>query len=266
MVDEKLLDKLRKLKAHAESAEKIGSEAEAQAFASKLQDLLLTHKLAMTDVEWDQREANEPVEERVTDYEANGLKTKKVRDPFGEKLANIIARAHDCKLLLRSTSRFNGRGIRATVCTNHLIFIGVRSDVVQCEYTFYVLLRLVESIAEKAYCKFFYECQDRGQVEEARGFKSAFKWGFLNRLQERLTYERQAKEEAASSWALVHISKSLTRVQERYTQVCGGNARRISQGVRENAAGTAHGRAAADSVKLNKGIEATGAKPVASLR
>lgn len=37
--------------AHAESAEKIGNEEEAQAFAAMLQKLLLKHKLSMTEVE-----------------------------------------------------------------------------------------------------------------------------------------------------------------------------------------------------------------------
>jgi len=37
---ETIIDKLRKLRAHAESAQKIGNEAEAQAFAAKVQELL----------------------------------------------------------------------------------------------------------------------------------------------------------------------------------------------------------------------------------
>jgi hypothetical protein len=36
-VKDKIIDKIKKLKAHATSAEKIGSEAEAQSFAAMMQ-------------------------------------------------------------------------------------------------------------------------------------------------------------------------------------------------------------------------------------
>jgi 1,6-anhydro-N-acetylmuramate kinase len=50
MTQEKILEKLGKIKAHMESAQEIGNEAEAQAFASMLQNLLTKHKLEMTDI------------------------------------------------------------------------------------------------------------------------------------------------------------------------------------------------------------------------
>jgi hypothetical protein len=52
MTQEKILDKLGKIKAHMESAQEIGNEAEAQAFAAMLQSLLLKHKLEMTDIQY----------------------------------------------------------------------------------------------------------------------------------------------------------------------------------------------------------------------
>lgn len=47
----KLLDKLKKLIAHEESARAIGNIAEAEAFADKIQQLLDTKNLSMSDVE-----------------------------------------------------------------------------------------------------------------------------------------------------------------------------------------------------------------------
>ena len=47
----KILDRLAKLMAHEESARAIGSAAEAEAFADKIQDLLRQYNLSLTDVE-----------------------------------------------------------------------------------------------------------------------------------------------------------------------------------------------------------------------
>lgn len=43
---EKILEKLRKLQAHADSAAEIGNEAEAEAFAAKVQELLTAYKIS----------------------------------------------------------------------------------------------------------------------------------------------------------------------------------------------------------------------------
>ena len=45
---EKVIDKIRKLNAMAEGAEKIGNRTEAEAFATKVQEMLLNHKLTMS--------------------------------------------------------------------------------------------------------------------------------------------------------------------------------------------------------------------------
>lgn len=249
MVQEKVIDKLRKLNAHAESAAKLGNEAEAQAFASMVQRLLLEHKLSMTDVEWEQREAEEPVERRYVDFEKHGLRNKKARVPWTEKLANIVARAHDCRMLLA------GRH------TNRVVFVGARSDVQQCEYTFIVLVRLAERVAERAYVKYFYECQAASDVTLARGFKINFLWGFLVRLQERLEAERSATRAGATTLALVHVSKALARVDRETDRIAGCMMPRIHIRLSENMAGTLEGRAAADRVELHRGVESRRAAP-----
>ena len=63
MTQEKILEKLGKIKAMADSAKEIGNEAEAQAFAAMLQNLLLKHKLDMTDVQYGVHLQEEPVEQ-----------------------------------------------------------------------------------------------------------------------------------------------------------------------------------------------------------
>jgi hypothetical protein len=58
---EKILDKLGKIKAHMESAKEIGNEQEAEAFAGMLQQLLLKHKLEMTDIDYNREMQDEPI-------------------------------------------------------------------------------------------------------------------------------------------------------------------------------------------------------------
>jgi len=60
---DKILDKLAKIKRHMESAQAIGNEQEAQAFAAALQTMLLNHKLEMTDVEYASEMKDEPIVE-----------------------------------------------------------------------------------------------------------------------------------------------------------------------------------------------------------
>lgn len=50
-VNENVMRKLAKIKALKESAESIGSEGEAMAAAAMLNELLMRHKLEMTDIQ-----------------------------------------------------------------------------------------------------------------------------------------------------------------------------------------------------------------------
>ena len=62
---ENVIDKLRKIMAHAASAREIGNLAEAEAFAAKAQELLLRHKLDMTEVEFAAESSRAGYERRV---------------------------------------------------------------------------------------------------------------------------------------------------------------------------------------------------------
>ena len=94
---EKIVDKIRKLKAHAESAETIGSEAEAQAFAAAMQRLMNEHTVTMTDIEFKEYERDEPVDEWNIDYSKyDDIKVKSSRIAWIERLASIVAKAYHC--------------------------------------------------------------------------------------------------------------------------------------------------------------------------
>ena len=60
-MNEKIIEKLQKLMAHEKSAREIGSAAEADAFAAKVSELLLEHKLSMSEVEIANVDQDDPI-------------------------------------------------------------------------------------------------------------------------------------------------------------------------------------------------------------
>jgi len=56
-----IIDRLQKLIAHERSCRQIGNTAEAEAFASRIQTMLSTHKLTMSEVEYIAQETENPI-------------------------------------------------------------------------------------------------------------------------------------------------------------------------------------------------------------
>lgn len=246
-------EKLLKIRNHMESAEKIGNIAEAEAFAAMMQKLMDKHMISLTDLEY-QESKTEEIIERDLDQKKYGIPRKNVRVEWQETLASIIAKAHNCAILVRSRS-------------NLITFVGTKSDVDVAEYMFVTMSRLAETFAQKAYVKFFYECRDDGDVTMARGYKASFLRGFLVRLQQRLreTREETIREAANSSTAMVRISQALARVNTylndpKFKSIPAAQGRRTG-----NRDGYHDGIAAANRVNLGgKAVQTS--KPVGHLK
>ena len=108
---EKVIDKIRKLNAMAEGAGKIGNRAEAEAFATKVQEMLLTHKLTMSDVENFQQDLDDSFGTEITKDEI----TKKKRMWWSEQLAKVVAESHFCKIMVHMNN-------------DNITFVGRNSD------------------------------------------------------------------------------------------------------------------------------------------
>lgn len=240
---EKLLNKLAKIQAHAESAEEIGNEAEAQAFAGMLQQLCLKHKIAMSDIQFQEEEKSEPIKERHMDFDKGKIKKKASRIQWQEHLAIVIAEAHFCRVLVHSGC-------------NTITLVGRESDMAVAEYLFVTLARAIDKMANKAHGKLYREHFAKGTTAKMKGFKSSYKNAFINRLTER--FEEQ-KEQAVqeSSTALVRVEKieeELVDHMKRYDKATGLSTHR-----QFNADGVIAGREAADSIDLKgNGINAGG--------
>jgi len=192
MTQDKLLDKLQKIKKMADGAAAIGSEAEAQAFAEMLQKMLIEHKLEMSDIEFEAYEKEEAVVKQMIDYSKYpDLELKKTRVLWTERLAGVIARAHMCRILVHTGS-------------NRISLVGRKDDIAVAEYMIVTLFRATEKIAKTAHMKYIWEVYKRdGDTHAAQGFKKAFIQSFIMRLADRYR-EEQAKHK--SSTALVRLS------------------------------------------------------------
>jgi hypothetical protein len=237
MVREDVIEKLQKLKAHADSAEDIGNEEEAQAFAAMFQRLLLKHKLNMTDIEMQRHETEEPVEERYIDF-GDEVQRKQHRIGWQAILADVVARAYFCRILCMSRS-------------NRLILVGRKSDSEIAEYVIVTLLAAAIRLSKSAkheYVKKTYG-RARGSFPELKGFRTSWLNGFVSRLRERLDEElNQEVASSNSSTALMRINRASDAV-DKYMYRYGTKSWAIRQS-RHNASGYNEGRRAADKVDI----------------
>jgi hypothetical protein len=180
---DKIIDKLKKMMAHAKSAEAIGSEAEAQAFATRVQQMIAQHMIDQSELE---REEEQLINEIVS--ESPGWKQVRVRRkrvPWLNTLATCVADGNFCSLLISPKS-------------SQVWFVGRKSNVELAIEVYTRLVDLAESIADKEYVKFFYECRDNGDQTAARGFRQSFLEGFARRMKMKYWEELKNIEDIAA--------------------------------------------------------------------
>lgn len=267
MTNEKLLDKLQKIKAHAESAKAIGNEAEAQAFADMLQRLLLQHDLDMSDLDFTRMTEVEPIGYHPVNFKEGGVKVKNTRSQWQENLAGIVARANFCRFLVHPGS-------------NRITLIGRKSHAAVAEYMIVTLIRTLDRLSfleAGAYNREQHrvqpctrcglkgtEHQDQDHAHHTtayHGFRESFIAGFIARLFERLKLTRS--EVATTSTALARVHKEDAAVndfmkklkEDKLTRRVGGLTRRYPS----SAAGYLRGQDAADKVNLGEKAVGQGA-------
>lgn len=177
-------EKIRKLKAHMESAKKIGSEEEAQAFAAKVQELLTAYKLREADIGTG-ADPEEPINTSVLTWQEMGLKVRRSRIGWAERLAHLCAHAYYCDFVVASDRHFIGW------------FVGAGTDRDMCRFMFVSLGRFLENEADRQYNREFYRHYVPGvksTVRHVRGFRAGFMIGFLTRLRQRFEEEVRPKD------------------------------------------------------------------------
>lgn len=233
--DQKIIDKLAKLRAMAEGAEAIGNEAEATAFAEMFQRLLAKHKLDMSDIEFANLDKSEPVEHFRIDYtQYPDIRVRSTRIQWMELLAGMIARAYFCQVVVHPRS-------------SRISLVGRKSDCQIAEYMIVTLQRFVDKTSAREAEAFKRKAKANGDRSQGNGFRSAWIHAFTTRLQQRLT-----DAIGAQTTGLVRIEKERVAVQDFIKDPKSGftKSSALSTNFRNHKDGYARGIDAANRVDL----------------
>tara|TARA_R110000824_G_scaffold161996_1_gene337561 strand:+ start:4855 stop:5625 length:771 start_codon:yes stop_codon:yes gene_type:complete len=239
---EKLLDKLAKIQNHMTSAKKIGNENEAECFATMLQSLCLKHQIALTDIQLQDVEKDDPIKRHRMDYEKGQVERKHRRIQWQEQLASLVAHAHFCRILVSSGN-------------NQITMVGRTGDAAIAEYVFMTLTRAIEKIAYKEQDKHYYMCKNEDRLEDAKGFKAAFINSFVNRIGQRFD-EQKEEVKTESSTALVRVNTADKAIELYMDAQIFRSASSLGGHGSTNMDGHRAGRNAANNINLGqKGIK-----------
>lgn len=241
-----ILNKLKKLMNHEKSARHLGNIAEAEAFAAKIQKILLTHHLTLDHS--GNHQTDEPIAHRVVPAEEAELRPRKSREEWTERLADAIARNFLCRLLLLPNS-------------NTVVFVGRRTEREAAAAMYLRLIHISQQLCEKEFrlwkSTLGHACTVSGQAcctADSRRWKRSFLVGFATGLDDRLSRTRRAAyaHGAASGTHLVPLRSLENALDHHVGKIPTG---RPIGGDDHHCGAFSRGRAHAASVVLSDGKE-----------
>lgn len=246
MTREKLLDRIAKLRRHAESARAIGNEAEAEAFVAKMTAILAEHKLSMDEVDLREQDAVDPLgwdTYRFDREDFNPDRRSRPKRPviWMDMLARAATRLNFCKAINTKHGPYIA-----------MIFIGRKSDVDRAKWLYTVLGRTGITLAKRAYG------HARRRGDRTRGYFRTFLFAYAKKILERVDAERRRVEDAAAdrATALVRIQNEAERFTNEMFKTTPG--KKVAIAVNDGA--YVAGRKAGEAARLGAtGIDAAGA-------
>lgn len=198
-----ILDKLKKLLSQQEGEERLGNQAAAEAFASKVQELLIKHKLELADVMGHATPTDDPLITLHIEPEEWGGEYVRKRDSPAEGLLSVICENFFCRGLTLLES-------------NVLMVVGRRSDADIAKEVYCRIRKVSVSICEASIAEMILKQTDNfdARLWELTGGNERFRWsfyaGFTYSLKQRLERERDAlKLNAGETAALVRMTKDV---------------------------------------------------------
>lgn len=229
MPDDKIIEKLSKMLRHEQSARAIGSVAEAEAFATKIQELLTEHKLEMSEIEFQERDKEEIAaqEPNAAEMERIGVKREAKQILWQQNIAWSIAGSNTCKILVFANS-------------NRTYFVGKTSDRQLCIVLYAHFVRMALEMAakhsERDYSHQQWKCKARHAFSDTysgaifaqwmRDYRKSFCNGFSDALTVRFVAaareveRRKAERDGAQCSALVHVRKDMDAVKDWIEKEC----------------------------------------------
>ena len=239
MGKDKILDRVMKLMRKSESAEAIGSVAEAEAFAVKAQELLFRERIEdeeLLDFVAKHDNAAAALSDRITlvrysprDY---GRPVKRKRTLWEQLLASVIAESNMCRIVVASGS-------------NYITFIGFRQDA---ELSRDIYARLVEVFAKDAlrqYDREYNKLYNKGlDTWSMRGWRSSFLNAAVVGLNEKLRAQRIEMEQEQKGTALIRLTEDavIQYMKTKYKGFAAGLGGSSDYNTAGAAAGHVYGR------------------------
>lgn len=184
-----IVEKITKLLRKAENAKEIGSVAEAEAFAEKVQELLVRHKLSHSDLE--QNDKSGHIIQALFNPAEFDLKVNKRYCDWQAFLMRVLAEDADCRTF----------GFRDSNC---FLCIGRSIDVYTLFRTFAAIQRLIQQESDKAYWRMYAAAYRAGRRHDPRGFKANWLLGAVEGLNAKLVKRKADMRRAAGEqWGLV---------------------------------------------------------------
>jgi hypothetical protein len=203
-----VVELLQKLISHERSARSIGSIAEAETFATKIQTLLIEHKLSMSEVEYEAQAKDDPINCEKVKPEQAGMKDGTYVEWLA-LLCTAVAKSLFCQCIY-----YHG-------WPRTMIIIGRDSDRQAAAQMYCHLSRIAVSLCEQEFQKYkqtaeydhhraaaaFGKTFSPGLPAVGRIWKKSFLLGFAHAIGRRLSTTRKQQVQTASTQALMLIER-----------------------------------------------------------
>lgn len=238
-VPTEIMTRIAKLLAKAKSLEGMGNIEEAALFSEKVSELLLEHKLSMSDVELKAQDEDDPINRTMINPAKAGYEAKKQRIAWQEDLASTVAAHNFCRVLVHMGS-------------NYVTFVGRNSDRQVATYLFSVLAREISQMVIKEYAISWRRESKEGDVTRLRGFKSGFYAGAVDAISSRLYEKRRSVMSTQDTRSTAIVVAADAAVQE-WMDAKLGNRKTVNSPKQKmgNWGGYARGKEFGNSVNLD---------------
>lgn len=208
-MNESILSKIKKLKNMESSARDLGNEAEALAFASRIQQLLFDYKIEMAEVEDFNLETDVNIEIalEIYDWYDVGIKKSKKASSWLAQLASVVSKYNNCKAV-------------SFIGSNAVQIIGTEESRTVVTWLLSVLARYGSQAVEFSYRKKYYEHKKQGTEYLMKGYRRAFLSSYVGAIAKRLQDQWSADRlNTISERGLVIIDKEVEAVKDFLDQM-----------------------------------------------
>jgi len=181
---DKIMSKIKKLKAMYEGAKKIGSEAEAATAAALLNKLLLQYNLSMDEIDMSERPVD-PVGHEVI----SGFEYKSIGGEWENRLTNVLCKHNLCHSYVYGSSY------------KRLLIVGRRENMELVKWMLAMLKERYVAFSKTAY-KAYKESPEYAYTRYSKDrFQRSYLLGCAEGLDEKLTAEREREKKQDEKFA-----------------------------------------------------------------